>query len=115
MPDAIPLSLSNGARLCPARQSIVRSQVFILETLADHPEAGDEIPGTGGVRKLRFAALGRGKCGGARVIHFYVGEHMPIYALLAYAKSAKTDLSPSERRAVRAMVAALKTAGKKTK
>ena len=87
----------------------------LIDHLADHPEAGDEIPGTGGVRKLRFAALGRGKRGGARVIYFHGGEHMPIYALLAYAKSARTDLSPSERRAVRAMVAALKTAGKETK
>ena len=37
---------------------------------------------------------------------------MPVYALLTYAKSAKTDLNPSERRAVRALVAALKNAGK---
>ena len=63
----------------------------LIDYLADHPAAGDEIPGTGGVRKLRFTALGRGKRGGARVIYFYGGEHMPVYALLAYAKSAKTD------------------------
>ena len=37
----------------------------------------------------------------ARAIYFYGGEHIPVYALLAYAKSTKTDLSPSERRAVR--------------
>ena len=74
--------------------------------------AGDEIPGTRGVRKLRFAASGRGKRGGARVIYFYGGDHMPIYALLAYAKSAKTDLNPVERRAVAALVEAIKIAGK---
>lgn len=84
----------------------------LIDYLADHPTAGDEIRGTGGVRKMRFAASGRGKRGGARVIYFYGGEHMPVYALLAYAKSAKTDLSPSERRAVRNLVAAIKTAGK---
>ena len=50
----------------------------LIDYLADHPAAGDEIPGTGGVRKLRFAASGRGKRGGARVIYFYGGEHMPI-------------------------------------
>ena len=86
----------------------------LIDHLACHPAAGDEIPGTGGVRKLRFAAMGRGKRGGARVIYFYGGEHMPVYALLTYAKSAKTDLNPSERRAVRALVAALKNAGKET-
>ncbi|MDE0172902.1 MAG: type II toxin-antitoxin system RelE/ParE family toxin [Defluviicoccus sp.] len=87
----------------------------MIDYLADHPAEGDEIPGTGGVRKLRFAALGRGKRGGARVIYFYGGEHMPVYALLAYAKSAKADLSQSERRTVRAVVAALKSAGKEKK
>ena len=84
----------------------------LIDYLADHPTAGDEIPGTGGVRKLRFAAQGRGKRGGARVIYFYGDEDMPLYALLAYAKSAKTDLSPLERRAVRAAVAAIKNARK---
>jgi len=45
----------------------------LIDSLAEHPAAGDEIPGTGGVRKLRFAAMGRGKRGGARVIYFYGG------------------------------------------
>lgn len=40
----------------------------LIEFLAENPMAGDELPGTGGVRKLRFGALGRGKRGGARVI-----------------------------------------------
>ena len=81
----------------------------LIDYLADHPTAGNEIPGTGGVRKLRFPALGRGKRGGARVIYFYGGEDMPVYALLVYAKSAKTDLSPSERRAVARIVEAIKS------
>lgn len=80
----------------------------LIDYLADNPLAGDEIPGTGGVRKLRFTAKGRGKRGGARVVYFYGGEDMPLYALLAYAKSARADLSPSERRAVRTVVAAIK-------
>lgn len=84
----------------------------LIDHLANHPLAGDEIPGTGGVRKLRFAASGRGKRGGARVVYFYGGEDMPVYALLAYAKSAKTDLSPLERRTVRTVAAAIKRAGK---
>lgn len=83
----------------------------LIDHLAENPLAGDEIPGTGGVRKLRFGALGRGKRGGARVIYFYGGGRWPIYALLAYAKSRKTDLSPRERRAVAALVAAIKSEG----
>ena len=84
----------------------------LIDYLAENPLAGDEIPGTGGVRKLRFGASGRGKRGGARAIYFYGGERMPIYALLAYAKSAKTDMSPRERRAVARIVEAIGNAGK---
>jgi len=84
----------------------------LIDYLSENPLAGDEIPGTGGVRKLRFAALGHGKRGGARVIYFYGGGHMPIYALLAYAKSARTDLTPAERRAVTALAEAIRSAGK---
>ncbi len=84
----------------------------LIDYLANHPAAGDEIPGTGGVRKLRFAALGRGKRGGARVVYFYGGKDIPVYALLVYAKSARTDLSPSERRTVRTVAAAIKRAEK---
>ena len=82
----------------------------LIEFLARNPLAGDEIPGTGGVRKLRFAASGRGKRGGARVIYYYADEAMPIYALLAYAKARKVDLTPNERRAVSALAAAIKAA-----
>ena len=81
----------------------------LIELLADSPLAGDEIPGTGGVRKLRFAASGRGKRGGARVVYFYGGEHMPIYALLVYAKASRADMTPQERRAVARLAGALKT------
>ena len=49
------------------------------------------------------------------MIYFYGGEHMPIYALLAYSKSARTDLSPAQRRAVATLVEAIKSAGKERK
>jgi len=84
----------------------------LIDYLAESPLAGDEIPGTGGVRKLRFGALGRGRRGGARVIYFYGGERMPVYALLAHAKSAKTDLSRADRRSVAMIVEAIKSAAK---
>ena len=84
----------------------------LIDFLAEHPTADDEIPGTGGVRKLRYAALGRGKRGGAHVIDFYGGGDIPIYALLAYAKSARTDLSPAERRQIAGIAAAIRRARK---
>ena len=84
----------------------------MIDHLACHPKAGDEILGTGGGRMLHFSALGSGKRGGARVIHFYGGEDMPVYALLAYAKSARANLTSSEQRAVRAVAAEIKRTGK---
>lgn len=45
----------------------------IIDILAAHPELGDEIAGTGGMRKLRVAAPGKGKSGGYRVITFFAG------------------------------------------
>ena len=87
----------------------------LIEFLAENPLVGDEIPGTGGVRKLRFAAFGRGKRGGARVIYYYQDEAMPVYALLAYAKAAKTDMTSDERRTVSKLAAALKAARKEMK
>lgn len=80
----------------------------LIDFLAAHPEAGDEIPGTGGVRKVRFSASGRGKRGGARVIYYYLDETMPIYALLVYAKNVKADMNSGEKRAVAALAAELK-------
>lgn len=82
----------------------------LIDLLAESPLVGDEIPGTGGVRKLRFGAMGRGKRGGTRVIYFYGGEDIPVYALLAFAKSAKTDLTSAERRTVAALAAAIQAA-----
>jgi len=70
----------------------------LIDFLAQNPLAGDEIPGTGGVRKLCLAAAGRGKRGGARVIYYHLDETMPIYTLLAYANSARTDITLDERR-----------------
>ena len=87
----------------------------LIDYLAEHPLAGDEIPGTGGVRKIRFGASRRGKRGGVRVIYFFGGGGMPIYALLAYSKSDKTDLSPGEWRAVARLVDSIKRQGRQRK
>jgi hypothetical protein len=61
----------------------------VISFLASNPFLGDEIPGTGGVRKLRVPARGKGKRGGARVIYFFVGTDTPIYALLVYGKISR--------------------------
>ena len=80
----------------------------LIAFLAENPQAGDIIPDTGGVRKVRFAASGKGKRGGARVIYYFLDETVPLYALPAYPKNAKSDLTADEKRAAAALVAAIK-------
>jgi hypothetical protein len=65
----------------------------LVEYLAYNPTAGDLIPGTGGVRKIRWGLEGRGKRGGARVIYFFHDLEMPLYLLDAYAKNDRTNLT----------------------
>ncbi len=80
----------------------------LIATLAGNPMAGDLIPGTGGVRKLRFGAGGRGKRGGFRVIYYVLSEALPIVAIILYGKNERSDLTPEERRGAEAIVTAMK-------
>jgi hypothetical protein len=68
----------------------------LVDYLARNPLAGDLVPGTGGVRKLRWALEGRGKRGGARVIYYFHSARVPLYAIRLYAKNEKADLTGDE-------------------
>ena len=59
------------------------------------------MPGTGGARKLRWAARGKGKSGGVRVITFYSGPPVPVFLLTVFGKGEKSDISKSERNELR--------------
>jgi mRNA-degrading endonuclease RelE of RelBE toxin-antitoxin system len=80
----------------------------LITFLAQNPTAGSVIKGTGGVRKLRFAIANKGKRGGTRIIYYYLDETLPLYALLAYPKSAKSDLTSDEKQLVTQLVSTLK-------
>lgn len=69
----------------------------IVDFVAANPLAGDEIAGTGGARKVRFAAKGKGKSGGVRVITFYSGVDIPVFLLNVFAKGDKVNLTKAER------------------
>ncbi len=72
--------------------------------LADRPECGDVIEGTGGIRKVRVATSGRGKRGGSRVIYYHFATASQIALLLIYPKNEKDDLTPYERKALRQII-----------
>jgi hypothetical protein len=69
--------------------------------LVEDPERGTVIQRTGGFRKLRWAARGKGKRGGARVVYYYVVSRETVYMVLAYGKGTKDDLADSERAELR--------------
>jgi hypothetical protein len=86
---------------------------LLVDYLAHNPTAGDLVPGTGGVRKLRWRLEGRGKRGGARVIYFHHDAGMPLFALTAFAKNQRADLSQQDRNDLRQLTALLVTAFKR--
>jgi hypothetical protein len=64
--------------------------------LAEHPENGKVIQGSGGIRKLRWAGSGRGKRGGLRVIYYWWVAKDRISMLMVYPKNERDDLTPSQ-------------------
>lgn len=77
----------------------------VVDVLARSLDAGEEIPGTGGARKVRFAGRGKGKSGGYRVVTFYTGPDMPVFLLNVFAKGDRINLTHAERNALKAVLA----------
>jgi hypothetical protein len=63
-------------------------QQFMME----RPEAGTVVPGSGGVRKLRWKRKGMGKRGGLRVIYYVRYQPNEFWMLTVYAKSKQEDV-----------------------
>jgi mRNA-degrading endonuclease RelE of RelBE toxin-antitoxin system len=70
-------------------------------TLIRNPEAGTVIPGSGGVRKLRWSASGRGKRGGYRVIYYLRRREGQIWMLTMYPKNVIDDIQAHVLRRIR--------------
>ena len=76
----------------------------VQEHLRKFPLAGPIIPGTEGIRKLRWAAKGHGKKGGMRLIYYYFIRQTQIYMLLAYPKNIKDDMSQKEQKYLKKLI-----------
>lgn len=63
--------------------------------LALHPEKGDLIPSSGGLRKIRWLGKGKGKRGGIRIIYYYKNREGHIWLLTIYAKNENENLPVS--------------------
>ena len=100
-----PAYLSDAERLFTAEE-----RQAIVDRIAAGPECGVLIPGTGGIRKVRFGFGGRGKRGGARIIYSLQGDEVPIFLLAVFAKNEKADLTPKERAGLAASIKEMITA-----
>lgn len=71
----------------------------LVDHLAENPEAGEIMEGTGGCRKLRFAIRGnnKGKSGGVRTITLFTGDSLPVFLVAVFGKSQRVNLSKAER------------------
>lgn len=85
----------------------VGEQRALEGALLENPAAGALIPGTGGVRKLRFALAGGEKSGGARVLYVYMKSACRVLFLLAYPKNVRETLGQGEKNALRKWVQTL--------
>ncbi|MEN8221239.1 MAG: addiction module toxin RelE [Pseudomonadota bacterium] len=81
----------------------------IVDMLAADPEMGDLIIGTGGCRKLRYAAVkGKGKSGGVRIIQLFVSKEGTVHLLDVYKKGEKDSLTKAEKNELSKLTAILK-------
>ncbi len=94
-----PAFLKSAVRSGMSEKEIVQ----LVDYLAANPEAGDEIAGTGGCRKVRIAGRGKGKSGGYRVITFFSGPALPLFLFYAYSKADRDDLDGKQRNSLRAV------------
>lgn len=69
-----------------------------------HPESGDVIPGTGGLRKFRWNLKGSGKRGGARILYVDFAYYEKIYLISIFSKNVKIDLSEDEKKEIKILI-----------
>jgi len=84
-----------------------RERCSIVDYVARTPNAGVEIKGTGGARKIRFAGRGKGKSGGYRVITFYGGKDIPVFLLSIFSKGEIANVSQAERNELKQILGTL--------
>lgn len=81
----------------------------IVSAVSADPEAGEEVVGSGGLRKRRVAGRGKGKSGRYRIRVAYAGREMPVYIVALLSKGERANFSPAEIVAMRQAMDAIRS------
>ena len=73
-------------------------------TLAEHPEIGDLVSGTGGLRKTRLRSTSHGKSGGFRVCYYFFIQDDEIFLLLIYPKNVQENLTMQQKKELKHLI-----------
>lgn len=92
------------SNLIKKRQILQEDFDDFKKELAERPEMGDMIPGTGGVRKARLKSASRGKSGGSRVCYYDIDHKNEIFLLLVYLKNQQENLTSEEKKTLKEIV-----------
>lgn len=94
------------------RQLLLEDLNNLKKQLVENPNLGDLIRGSGGLRKARLKAIGRGKSGGFRICYFDDAAHEELFLIWIYSKSEQEDLTPKEIKELKGLIQKLKSRNK---
>lgn len=98
--------------LLKRRQLLREDLIDFKKQIAENPESGDMVPGTGGVRKARLKSASKGKRGGFRVCYYDIVNIELIYLIAIYPKNVQEDLTTEQKKALKELVGILRKANK---
>jgi hypothetical protein len=82
----------------------------IQDAIMEHPDIGDTIAGTGGLKKFRMSdpSRGKGKRSGLRIIYLDLPDKEVTYLLYLYGKNEADDLTAAEKKVFKELVSKIK-------
>jgi hypothetical protein len=92
-----------------------REMMRAVQSYAEDPDQGDEIQGSGGVRKGRLAGKGKGKSGGYRIVSVYFDETHPVLLIGVLSKGDRENFTDAEVKAFKAVTTAIKAAFRRSR